>query len=243
MASLRAVSACFCASSERRSAGNENTFTRLNRTENPAELQTLGMDEQHLPQRHDRIHAQRDKSNFVWLHQIIGDRKLDRREPIESDRHGPAFTAEHLGEFLLCLNQLSEALLGHAVACRSTGRHVRPDLLQARSHVQSLSRFRWGREKVVPREGTLPLHPNLPGDPFAAPEIGTIAILQLNSQFAGVGILPPQLTLHEHQRLFELLHGDRLASLTWRCKQSLEILFENSNRGHVKPRTPLWWSE
>jgi hypothetical protein len=34
---------------------------------------------------------------------------------------------------------------------------------------------------------------------LAAPEIGAIAILQLNSQFAGVGILPLQLTLHEHQ--------------------------------------------
>ena len=211
--------------------------------ENPAELQTLGMDEQHLPQRHDRIHAQRREGDFVRLHQIIGDRKLDRREPIESDRHGPAFTAEHLGEFFLCLNQLREALLGHAVAGRSTGRHIGPDLLQAGGHVQSLWRFRWGREKVVLREGALPLHPNLPGDPFAAPEIGTVAILQLNAQFAGVGILPLQLTLHEHQRLFELLHGDRLASLAWPCEQSLEILFENSNRGHVKPRRPPWWSE
>ena len=143
----------------------------------------------------------------------------------------------------MCLNQLREAVLGHAVAGCSAGCHVGSDLFQTGSHVHSLWRFRRGREKVVPRKGTLPLHPNLPGDPFAAPEIGTIAILQLNSQFAGVGILPFQFTLHEHQRLFQLLHGDRLGSLSLRREQSLEILLENSNRGHVNPRKPPWWSE
>ena len=97
------------------------------------------------------------------------------------------------------LNQLREALLGHEVASRSAGRHVGSDLLQAGNHVQALCRFRFGREKIVLREDTQPLYPKLPGDSFAAPEIGAIAILQLNSQFAGVGILPLQLTLHEHQ--------------------------------------------
>ena len=50
-------------------------------------------------------------------------------------------------------------------------------------------------------------------DPFAAPEIGTITVLQLNSQLTGVGVLTLQLAFHEHQRLFELFHGDWLVYL------------------------------
>src|SRR6185503_20733632 len=55
--------------------------------ENPAELQTLGMHEQDLPQRHDRIHAQWREGDFVRPHHIVGDRKLDGCKPIESDRY------------------------------------------------------------------------------------------------------------------------------------------------------------
>ena len=77
----------------------------------------------------------------------------------------------------------------------------------------------------------MPLHPDLPRNPFAAPEIGTVAILQLNAQFAGIRILPLQLTLHEHQRVFDLFQSNRLASLSRPCKQSLKILFENRNLG------------
>src|SRR5437868_11365858 len=211
--------------------------------ENPAKLQTLGMHEQHLPQRHDRIHAQWREGDFIRPHHIVGDGKLDGCKSIESDRYGAAFTAEHLGEFFLCLNQLGETLLGYAVARRSTGCDIGSDFLQTGSYVQLLERYGFARQKIVLREGTLSLDPNLSRDPFAAPEIGTITVLQLNSQLTGVGVLTLQLAFHEHQRFFELFHGDQLMYLARLREQPLEISFKNSNRRHVEPREPLSWNE
>ncbi len=97
------------------------------------------MDEQHLSECHDRIHAQGRERDRVGLYQIIGDRKLDRCKPIESDRDSLTFTSEHFGEFLLRLDQLCQALLGHTVAGCSASCYVGPDLFQAGSHDQLLS--------------------------------------------------------------------------------------------------------
>ena len=128
---------------------------------------------------------------------------------IESDGNGPSLTPKDVGQFLLRLNQLRQTLLRHPIARRRTGCHIRTHLLHTGlPRSDACGDFVFWRKRNRASEPALLLDPNLSGNPFAAPEIGPITILQFDSQFAGVGIVPLQLAFHEHQPLFELIHRD-----------------------------------
>ena len=92
-----------------------------------------------------------------------------------------------IGQLLLHLNELRQAFLGDGVSRGRTGRDVRSNPFEALGHLEASFGPGPRMKKRIDRRRSLQLDPNLPGNPFHAPQIRSVAVLKLESNFAGGG--------------------------------------------------------
>ncbi len=83
----------------------QNGQTRMAGNNVPV-LQTLGMHHQNFRQCHDGLHPQRGEPCRVALNHLIGDRKLNVLELIQTDRDGLSLVPINIRKFFLRLYKL-----------------------------------------------------------------------------------------------------------------------------------------
>ena len=132
-------------------------------------LDPFGMDHQDFPQRHHRLHPQRSKAHLIRFDEIIRHGKHDGCQAVQSNGHGPPFAPENIGQLFLRLDELCQAILGHAIAHRRTGRYVGTNLFHSRRHDQFADHGILCVEEGIGCRGPALLGTNLPSDTFAAP--------------------------------------------------------------------------
>src|SRR3989304_3057464 len=138
------------------------------------------------------------------------DRKMNPGEIIDADRDPPPLAAKYLRDLLLGLDHLDEHLLVHIHAGRCKAAHIRPDILHLRrdDDLTRLFCVHGIKERILsPLPSQLP--PDLPRNPFAAPEVRPVAVAQLYLKLITLEIIPLELPLDPLEVLFDFLRRKR----------------------------------
>src|SRR3972149_11889752 len=137
-------------------------------------------------------------------------RKMNPGEIIDAERDPPPLAAKYLRDLLLGLDHLNEHLLVHSHAGRCKAAHIRPDILHLRrdDDLTRLFCVHGIKERILsPLPSQLP--PDLPRNPFAAPEVRPVAVAQLDLKLITLEIIPLELPLDPLEVLFDFLRRER----------------------------------
>ena len=172
-----------------------------------AVLDALGMPFEDLAERELFVHAEGRERQFVGRGKTVIDGEGDLVHLVDADGDGASLPAEDLRKLVLALDHLGEDIVVHPYAEGDAGGNVRTDRFHVLRYFDDARRLMARLEKRILFRFAGQGNAYLARDTFGAPQVGPVAVRQLDLQVVGPGVVLLQLRLGQHETLFERFDG------------------------------------